>query len=213
MAPSRAPNPVGVGSPVTGDESGAGGDYDANHRPCRLAVHTAIVRLFVAVAPPADALAVVAGLDRPDVPGVRWTTADQWHVTLRFLGEVEHPGPVAAALDGAPLVPTIASLGPRVATLGRGVLMVPVAGLDALAGAVVSATAGVGQPPGDRPFRGHITLARARRGASVRGLAGAAVAATFPVQDVRLMRSRLGRGGARYEDVHVRPLGDFLRDP
>jgi RNA 2',3'-cyclic 3'-phosphodiesterase len=212
-APSRDPNPAGVGSPVTGRESGAAGGAGANHRPPRLAVHTAIVRLFVAVAPPADALAAVARLDRPDVPGVRWTTADQWHVTLRFLGEVEDPGPVAAALDDAPLVPTTASLGPRVAALGRGVLMVPVAGLDALAEAVVSATAGVGQPPGDRPFQGHLTLARARRGASVRGLAGAAVAATFPVEEVRLVRSRLGPGGARYEDVHVRPLDDFPRGP
>jgi RNA 2',3'-cyclic 3'-phosphodiesterase len=176
-------------------------------------VHTATVRLFVAVAPPANVLAMVAGLDRPEVPGVRWTTADQWHVTLRFLGEVEDPGPVAAALDGASLAPATATVGPRVATLGRGVLMVPVAGLDALAGAVISATAGVGRPPEDRPFRGHLTLARARPGASVRGLAGAAVAATFPVDDVRLVRSRLGRGGARYEDVHVRRLGDFRRGP
>ena len=176
-------------------------------------MHTAIVRLFVAVALPADVLATVARLDRPDVPGVRWTTADQWHVTLRFLGEVEDPGPVAAALDSAPLAPTRASLGPRVATLGRGVLMVPVAGLDALAGTVVTATADVGKPPDDRPFRGHLTLARARRGASVRGLAGAAVAASFVVEDVRLVRSRLGPGGARYEDVHVRSLGDFPRDP
>jgi RNA 2',3'-cyclic 3'-phosphodiesterase len=171
------------------------------------------VRLFVAVAPPASALAAVARLDRPEVPGVRWSTRDQWHVTLRFLGEIEDPGPVAAALAGARLAPTTATLGPRVATLGRGVLVVPVAGLDALAEAVVAATADVGRPPGDRPFRGHLTLARARRGASVRGLAGAAVAASFVVKDVRLVRSRLGPSGARYEDVHVRSLGDFPRDP
>jgi RNA 2',3'-cyclic 3'-phosphodiesterase len=176
-------------------------------------VHTAIVRLFVAVAPPADVVAMVARLDRPEVPGVRWTTADQWHVTLRFLGEVEDPGSVTAALERASLAPTTATLGPRVATLGRGVLMVPVAGLDALAEAIVSATAGVGRPPEDRPFRGHVTLARARRGASVRGLAGSELAGTFPVEDVRLVRSRLGRGGARYEDVHVRRLGDFRPDP
>jgi 2'-5' RNA ligase len=39
------------------------------------------------------------------------------------------------------------------------------------------------------------------------------VAATFPVEEVRLVRSRLGPGGARYEDVHVRPLDDFPRGP
>jgi RNA 2',3'-cyclic 3'-phosphodiesterase len=164
------------------------------------------VRLFVAVVPPTRVLAEIAALDRPDMPGVRWTTADQWHVTLRFLGEVEDPEPVAAALDAAALAPTTATLGPRVTALGRGVLVVPVAGLGALAGAVVAATAGIGRPAADRPFRGHLTLARARRGASVRALTGAAVAGAFPVDAVRLVRSRLGPGGARYDDVHVRRL-------
>ncbi len=28
-----------------------------------------------------------AALDRPHVEGLRWTTGDQWHVTLRFLGD------------------------------------------------------------------------------------------------------------------------------
>ncbi len=169
------------------------------------------MRLFVAVVPHEPVLAAVAALDRPEAPGVRWTTRDQWHVTLRFLGEVEDPDPVATALDDAALAPATATLGPRVTALGRGVLVVPVAGLDALAGAVVAATAGIGRPAGDRPFRGHLTLARARRGASVRALAGAAVAGTFPVDEVRLVRSRLGPGGSRYDDVHVRRLGEGTR--
>jgi 2'-5' RNA ligase len=175
-------------------------------RTGRAPLHTAWVRLFVAVIPPAPIRAAIAALDRPDAPGVRWTTADQWHVTLRFLGEVEDPSPVVVALDSAGLAPATATLGPRLVALGRGVLTVPVAGLDALAGAVTAATAGVGNPAGGRPFRGHLTLARARRGASVRSLAGAAVAATFPVGEVRLVRSRLGPGGARYDDLHVRRL-------
>jgi 2'-5' RNA ligase len=33
-------------------------------------------------------VAQLAALDRPTRPGIRWTTEDQWHVTLRFLGEV-----------------------------------------------------------------------------------------------------------------------------
>jgi 2'-5' RNA ligase len=61
------------------------------------------VRLFVAVRPPDDILDAVAALPRPTHPGVRWTARDQWHVTLRFLGEVEDPTPVAAALAAAPL--------------------------------------------------------------------------------------------------------------
>ena len=43
-------------------------------------------RLFVAVWPPPEVLDVLAALPRTERPGVRWTTRDQWHVTLRFLG-------------------------------------------------------------------------------------------------------------------------------
>jgi 2'-5' RNA ligase len=164
------------------------------------------MRLFVAVRPPDDVLDIVAGLRRPERAGVRWTTRDHWHATLRFLGEVDDPAPVAAALDAAPLSAAAASLGPRVAVLGRGVLMVPVEGLDDLAAAVTEVTRAFGRPPPDRPFRGHLTVARARRGA-VRDLAGEAVDVRFPVGDVRLVRSHLGRDGARHEDLHVRRLG------
>jgi 2'-5' RNA ligase len=43
---------------------------------------------------------------------------------------------------------------------------------------------------------------------------GEPVDLSFPVADVRLVRSHLGRGGASYEDLHVRRLiGDSARDP
>jgi RNA 2',3'-cyclic 3'-phosphodiesterase len=180
-------------------------------------MHTGTVRLFVAVVPPPDVLAAVARLPRPDVPGVRWSTRDQWHVTLRFLGEVDDPDAVVAALESADLAPAAATLGPGVAVLGRSVLVIPVAGLDDLAASVVAATSALGRPPEDRAFRGHLTLARARRGASVRGparrLADDEVAATFPVGEVRLVRSRLGPDGARYDDLFVRRLDADDRGP
>jgi 2'-5' RNA ligase len=47
------------------------------------------VRLFVAVWPPPEVLDLVAEIDRPALAGVRWTTRDQWHVTLRFLGRMD----------------------------------------------------------------------------------------------------------------------------
>jgi RNA 2',3'-cyclic 3'-phosphodiesterase len=171
------------------------------------------VRLFVAVVPPDDVLDRLASLRRPARPGVRWTRREQWHVTLRFLGEVDEAAVPAlvAALDAAPLAaapPAAAAvLGPRVAALGRRVVQIPVAGLDDLAAAVTAATATVGRPPEPRPFRGHVTLARVARG-GLRDLVGEPVAATFPVVDVRLVHSRPGgRGGPVYADVHVRPLG------
>jgi RNA 2',3'-cyclic 3'-phosphodiesterase len=163
------------------------------------------VRLFVGILPPGAVLDEVAGLRRPEHPGVRWTTRDQWHATLRFLGEVPDPAPVAAALDAAPLAPASAVLGPEVTSLGRRVVCVPVAGLDDLAAGVVAATAGFGRPPEPRPFHGHLTLARVTRG-SLRDLVGEPISARFRVRAVRLVRSRLGPKGSRYDDVHVRRL-------
>jgi RNA 2',3'-cyclic 3'-phosphodiesterase len=174
-------------------------------------------RRFVAVWPPDDVLDLVEALYRPVDQGGRWTRRDQWHVTLRFLGEVDDPDDVVAALEGADLAPATATLGPGVTVLGRSVLVIPVAGLDELAASVVAATSALGRPPEDRAFRGHLTLARARRGASVRGpalrLAEEEVAATFPVGEVRLVRSRLGPGGARYDDLFVRQLDADDRGP
>jgi 2'-5' RNA ligase len=73
-----------------------------------------VVRLFVAVWPNEEVTARIAALDRPEVRGLRWTTPDQWHVTLRFLGQVEDPEPVVAALAGAAArsVPGTAHRGP-----------------------------------------------------------------------------------------------------
>ena len=161
-------------------------------------------RLFVAVRPPPEVLDVIASLPRRQQAGVRWTTRDQWHVTLRFLGICS----VAAAIDAMSKVEamsTTASLGPRVGRLGRGVLMVPVLGLEALAAAVVSAMACVGQPPDDRPFLGHLTLARLR-GAGACALTSATVSASWPVTTVQLVESHLGRDGARYETIYELPL-------
>ncbi|HEX2064544.1 MAG TPA: RNA 2',3'-cyclic phosphodiesterase [Acidimicrobiales bacterium] len=165
------------------------------------------MRLFVGVVPPDRVLDEIERLRRPERPGVRWTRRDQWHVTLRFLGEVADPEPVAAALDAAPLRRCEARLGPRVRPLGRQVVCLPVAGLDGLARAVEEATAGFGRPPDDRPFRGHLTLARLRRSARPSGLTGDVFEAGFPVADVRLVRSHQTDGGSRYEDLHVVPLG------
>jgi RNA 2',3'-cyclic 3'-phosphodiesterase len=164
------------------------------------------MRLFVGVVPPERVLDALDRLDRPESAGVRWTRRDQWHVTLRFLGEVADPDPVAAALSNAPLHRCEVRLGPRVRALGRQVLCLPATGLEDLARAVAEATAGFGQPPDDRRFRGHLTLARLRRGTRPTGLTGAVLDDSFPVTDVRLIRSHQGKDGVRYEDVHVVPL-------
>ncbi len=173
------------------------------------------MRLFVAAWPSREMLARIAALPRPEVPGVRWTVPEQWHVTLRFFGELTvDDGVVAgrAVAEGAAASrPVMAVLGPRVELLGRGVLQAPVAGLEPVARALVATTAGVGAPPGSRPFKGHVTLARARGTRSLAGLAGAEVAGAWEVREVALVASVASRRPGtpnRYEVVATVPLGD-----
>lgn len=174
-----------------------------------------MARLFVAVWPPVSVVEQLAAIHRPEVAGVRWTRPDQWHVTVRFFGAVaegEVPALRRALGDAVGEVggtgPVTAVAGPAVRRFGRQVVQVPVGGLAGLAASVVEATAGFGEPPEDRPFAGHLTLARARgRGTDLRPLTGAAVAGEWPVDEVTLVESRLSREGATYEVVGRFPLG------
>ena len=156
----------------------------------------------MAVWPDAATLDVVSSLPRPDLPGVRWTRPEQWHVTLRFLGDAD-PEVVASRL--APALDRLpggaASMGPTCALLGRTVLQVPVAGLEELAAVVGRVTADLGQPPRPGPFHGHLTLARGRRPPDLRELVGRPASSSWPVSEVTLVSSATGRGGSRYEVV------------
>src|SRR5438270_5048426 len=122
------------------------------------------MRLFVAVRPPPDVVDDLAALSRPDAPPTRWTTPDQWHVTLRFFGNVVDPSPVTDALAAAvhDVAPLRVAMGPRARVLSRQIVYLPIAGLDELAATVIAATAGFGEPPPERRFRGHLTLGRAK---------------------------------------------------
>ena len=118
-------------------------------------------RLFVATWPPDDVMAALAALPRPPLPGVRWTVLQRMHVTLRFFGDADEEAVVAAL--GTERFPSAGvCMGPGVERLGRGVLVVPARGLEDLAAMVASATGHVGRPPPDRPFAGHVTVARYR---------------------------------------------------
>ena len=161
------------------------------------------MRLFVAVWPPPEVVALLAALDRPPLDGVRWTTPDQWHVTLRFLGEVDDPARVLAPLAGAALPGASVGLGPIAERPSPSLLWLPVAGLEALAAAVIGATLEVGRPVAG-PFRGHLTLARARRSAPrgvLRRLSPVACSASWAVGEVTVVASTLGGTGSRYEVV------------
>ncbi len=174
------------------------------------------MRLFVAAWPTEEVTAVLAALPRPSIGSVRWTTPEQWHVTLVFLGEVDadQVPAAAAALEVAAAraaAPPLATLGPATVRVGRSLLWVPVDGLDELATATAAelGAAGVARradPEDDHPFRGHVTLARARarargRGAVPAALAGTPVAAGWRVGSLCLVRSSLDPDRARYETI------------
>lgn len=165
------------------------------------------MRLFVAVWPPASVIDAVRAMPRPNVDGLRWTTENQWHVTLRFFGEADVDDAVAA-LATADTSATTAVMGPATGRFGRRILHVPVSGLDEIATRVVDKTKGVGKPPEPRPFNGHLTLARARdrRGVDLRPYCGAPLAGEWAVDEITLVASRLSPTGARYEIVERFPL-------
>jgi 2'-5' RNA ligase len=198
------------------------------------------MRLFVAVWPPPPVVAALSELERPDGGTVRWTTPSRWHVTLLFLGppashEPDDRVPSAgrsgtdAAVDEAiarlgqmPLeahAGTVARLGAVTATFGRSVLIVPVLGLDTLAGAVRTAySPGPGSSAGTDPagtdpaaFNGHLTLGRARRRRDdLRPLAGTAVGSAagmeWAVAELALVASTSRDGKGVYETLSTVPV-------
>lgn len=160
------------------------------------------MRLFVAVWPSDEVLDAIAALSRPDVPGLRWTTRDQWHVTLRFLGQVDDADVVVDAVRSIEASATEVTVGPTLGRFGRRILHVPTHGLGEIAAATISATSHIGAPPEPRPFRGHLTLARSQRGdTDLRALATSPLAGRFRADEVTLVQSHLGGGGARYEVI------------
>ena len=155
----------------------------------------------------------LAALPRPAVAGLRWTSPDQWHVTLRFLGEADPAAAGGAFARIGPVGGAAAVVGPATGRFGGRVLHAPVQGLEGLAAATVAATAGVGVPPPERPFVGHVTLARSRhpRGVDLRSLAGAPVAGRWVVRELTLVASRSGGpAGSRYEVIETLPLAPAL---
>lgn len=138
------------------------------------------MRFFVAGFPPA---AATAHLHRyverlrvwPTGARARMTAPERWHLTLAFLGELDpgrQPGIELALRDGLDAWRGGAAGAPPVQLAGGGrfgtgrstVLWVGVVDesgeLARLAGALRDALTRAGLPCDDRPFRGHLTLAR-----------------------------------------------------
>jgi RNA 2',3'-cyclic 3'-phosphodiesterase len=161
-----------------------------------------VPRLFFAVWPPADVVERMRALPRAEIHGLRWIAAEQWHVTLRFLGNADATE-AATRLESVALPPTTATVGPATSRLGRS-LVIRVAGVDDLARVVSGVTADIGQPLDARGFTGHLTLARLA-GHVPRGLTGQAFSAEFRVAEVTLVNSETNPQGARYTIIERWP--------
>lgn len=121
-------------------------------------------RAFLAVVPPPAARAWAESAAHSAellVPDLRWTRAEQRHLTLRFFGAVPDVAPVAefVAESARRREPFTLSLGGGGAfpdpSHGRVLWLGVQQGSDALTELATSLAA-----PDDRPFRAHLTLAR-----------------------------------------------------
>ena len=154
------------------------------------------VRAFFAIFPDEAARGELVDVAPDESDEVRVSDMAEWHVTLRFLGQVHSdviPRVINAATDAlARVAPFDVRLGPMTA-LGTGakVLFVPVEGADGAA-QVLDSALGEEVEPRDGPYRGHLTLARARgRGRLSSSLSGRPVSLTFRATEIALVASRL----------------------
>ena len=179
-------------------------------------------RLFVALKLPAEARTAVqewrsAQLAR--VEGLRLVESEALHVTLCFLGSrpvgqidsiaraccetVAGSGRPALALGDPIWLPRRR---PRVVAIGLVDRERTLAELQLRLARVLAE--GGWYEPEQRGFRPHVTVARAARSARLWALELAApVALRFLGDEVTLMRSRTGSGGARYERLASVTLG------
>lgn len=181
---------------------------------------SAIGRAFVAVVPSPpvlDAIGEAVGSVEGSRPAGRWTTRDQWHVTLQFLGNHADLDTAAAALGPVSVPNGAAQLGDVGAfpseRRGRVVWVGFTNGAEVLteiAGAVASALAPLGYEPESRAFHPHITLARLKPPTDARQVVAALDASNFgpswSIDEFVLFRSFTRPTGAEYEAIARVPL-------
>ena len=180
-------------------------------------------RLFVGLDLP-DVLKQAVGELQVGLRDARWLDEDGLHLTLAFIGEVDHSArrgieEALARVDAPPLGIGLHGLGhyplrgaPRVLWTGAS----PATELGSLAAAIRRALARAGFPPERRKFAPHVTIARFRRPPPPAALAEYLGAYSLfrtpatPVASFRLLSSVLRPSGARYAIESEFPLaGEF----
>jgi 2'-5' RNA ligase len=188
-------------------------------------------RAFVAIVPPRPVLDAVAKvswrathrpgeLALPRVLSPRWTTREQWHLTLQFLGahvDLDAAADALASVRGAPPRVRLGGIGGFPNSRSANVVWLGVTeGARALAQLAASVreamVALAGRPSGaERTFHPHLTLARLGRLADLRAAeesrACARVGPSWVVDRVVLFESVTAPTGARYRARAERVLG------
>ena len=192
---------------------------------------TAPLRLFVAIPipePVRDEIIRVQQELQPLVPRnvVRWARPDQFHLTLRFLGDVPADGvedlkksvgavcrnarPLSLRAEGVGFFPNPRS--PRVIWVG---INDQEGRLGDLQKQIETVAGQFSAEPGEKNFMGHVTLGRLKnpRPADTRDLAARAQSlekrlfGEWPAHEIEIIRSELSPAGARHTSLAVIRLG------
>jgi len=179
-----------------------------------------MIRLFIGLDLPDDVRRRLTGLTG-GIPGARWISAENLHVTLRFIGEVDqgHAADIDAALATVVAAPFDMRL-QGVGAFGKGrklhTLWVGVENarpLMALHAKVDRALVGAGIEPDKRKFMPHVTLARLKAAKPRRvdefiAAHGLFTAGPVAVRSFILYASLLSKSGAIYRPESEYPLAD-----
>ena len=178
-----------------------------------------MTRLFVALSLPEDVRRRLEML-RGGLPGARWQSAEQMHLTLRFIGEVDGAAfaeimDALAEIEVDAFTLTLEGVGHfptrgRVRILWAGVAPNPA--LMRLRERTEAVITGLGFEPDGRNYAPHVTLARfasrvpAHRLQEFVSYHGPFSSGPFDVRSFELYSSHLGAGGAHYAVEASYPL-------
>ncbi len=174
-------------------------------------------RLFTALEIPRDA-ALSLSLLRGGLPGARWIDVENYHITLRFIGDVE--GHVADEIANA--LDRVRRPAFSIALSGVGAFgskkphsiwagVTPSPDLSALQAEIERICQRVGAPSDQRKFVPHVTLARLRNTSPVEAARYLSARGNFSTAPFRvgrfvLMSSRDSVGGGPYVVEEAWPL-------
>lgn len=181
-----------------------------------------MIRLFAALSLPEQLRLRLTGL-RGQIPGARWVPAENMHLTLRFIGELdEHTAEdvhdALARIAADPFELQLSGVGHFESRGQVRALWAGVARNDALMhfqSRIEVACQRAGLAPESRRYHPHVTLARcrdtslARIGPFIAEHAGFSAPA-FRVESFALYSSSLGQSGSVYTPEMQYPLGAYV---